>query len=271
MTTSPSFTALAFGVLLALGASGCKPGDPSPPAPEAAAPAATEPAPDMHTSRLSLDWPGVYKGTLPCADCPGIETVVTLNEDGRYSRHMRYMERSPEVFTDTGSFAWDDAGGVVILTSGEASTSFRVGENKLIMLDQEGRPITGALADHYVLTQLPSPTLEGTHWRLVSLNGAAVPETQAEPHLIFNAEDKRVHGSSGCNRLTGGYETTDGQGLRFAAMASTRMACLKGMDTEQAFLDALTKTQGYLIRDNSLALHQTSATPLATFEAVYLP
>ncbi|HSH50375.1 MAG TPA: copper resistance protein NlpE N-terminal domain-containing protein, partial [Bacteroidales bacterium] len=30
--------------------------------------------PDMHTSEISLDWQGTYKGVLPCADCPGIET-----------------------------------------------------------------------------------------------------------------------------------------------------------------------------------------------------
>ena len=36
---------------------------------------------DQHNSRNSLDWNGVYKGVLPCADCEGIETVITLLND----------------------------------------------------------------------------------------------------------------------------------------------------------------------------------------------
>ena len=33
----------------------------------------TAAAPDMHNAETSLDYLGVYKGTLPAADCPGIE------------------------------------------------------------------------------------------------------------------------------------------------------------------------------------------------------
>ena len=39
---------------------------------------------DMHNSRNSLDWVGIYEGVLPCADCPGIKTRLTLNYDGSY-------------------------------------------------------------------------------------------------------------------------------------------------------------------------------------------
>lgn len=31
----------------------------------------TAAAPDMHNAETSLDYLGVYKGTLPAADCPG--------------------------------------------------------------------------------------------------------------------------------------------------------------------------------------------------------
>lgn len=34
--------------------------------------------PDMHTAETSLDYQGTYAGTLPAADCPGIETRLTL-------------------------------------------------------------------------------------------------------------------------------------------------------------------------------------------------
>lgn len=42
---------------------------------------------DMHTSETSLDWAGVYEGTLPCADCEGIHTLIELHEDKSYVAH----------------------------------------------------------------------------------------------------------------------------------------------------------------------------------------
>ena len=36
---------------------------------------------DLHNSQNSLDWSGTYKGITPCADCEGIETILTLNAD----------------------------------------------------------------------------------------------------------------------------------------------------------------------------------------------
>ena len=46
---------------------------------------------DSHTSEMSLDWAGVYQGTLPCADCEGIETMIELKDDqiGRASCRER--------------------------------------------------------------------------------------------------------------------------------------------------------------------------------------
>lgn len=78
-----------------------------PPAGQTAADNATEPdthvaaptqetaPPDGHSSRTSLDWAGRYSGVLPCASCPGIETVVTLNNDGTFERSMLYIDESP--------------------------------------------------------------------------------------------------------------------------------------------------------------------------------
>ena len=44
-------------------------------------------APDMHTAETSLDYQGTYAGTLPAADCPGIETRLTLKKDGTFDLH----------------------------------------------------------------------------------------------------------------------------------------------------------------------------------------
>ena len=34
--------------------------------------------PDIHNAETSLDYRGTYRGVLPAADCPGIETTLTL-------------------------------------------------------------------------------------------------------------------------------------------------------------------------------------------------
>ena len=54
----------------------------------------TAAAPDMHNAETSLDYLGVYKGTLPAADCPGIETTLTLAPDGSYALHQNGLSAS---------------------------------------------------------------------------------------------------------------------------------------------------------------------------------
>ena len=77
-------------------------------------PAASAPV-DMHNSRNSLDWPGVYEGVLPCADCPGIQTRLTLQQDGRFALSMRYLERQVAPFESSGSFSWKADGNTITL------------------------------------------------------------------------------------------------------------------------------------------------------------
>ena len=40
---------------------------------------------DMHNAENSLDIEGTYTGTLPAADCPGIKTTLTLNNDKSFT------------------------------------------------------------------------------------------------------------------------------------------------------------------------------------------
>lgn len=126
-------------------------------APETAVPAcpAAESAPavsDMHTAENALDYPGTYEGTLPAADCPGIETSLTLTADGRYSLHMKYLERDA-VFDEEGTFTIDGNLLTVKPSNGGTSTCYKVGENRLQLLDADRKPIPGKLADRYVLTK----------------------------------------------------------------------------------------------------------------------
>ena len=106
----------------------------------------TAAAPDMHNAETSLDYLGVYKGTLPAADCPGIETTLTLAPDGSYALHLKYIDRDSE-FDEKGAFTVKE--NLLTLTPSEGGQPqyYKVEENRLRRLDAEKQPVTGALAE----------------------------------------------------------------------------------------------------------------------------
>ena len=59
------------------------------------------------SSRTSVDWAGSYHGVLPCADCEGIDTTITLSRDLTFVLRSRYLGKSDRVFERRGSFTWD--------------------------------------------------------------------------------------------------------------------------------------------------------------------
>ena len=113
----------------------------------------TEQVPDMHTSEIALDWQGAYKSVLPCADCEGIEIQVSLSEDNTYVVKRLYIGKENNYFEETGTFEWTEDGGSIVLTEKVkgSPTLFKVGENYLLHLNQDGAIIEGELAEKYVL------------------------------------------------------------------------------------------------------------------------
>ena len=107
-----------------------------------------------HNSRNSLNWAGIYTGVIPAADGPGINVRIALNGNGAYEISYQYIERGEERFESAGTFTWDESGNIIILDTVEFPPYYRVGENRLIQLDMEGKDITGMLADNYVLSKV---------------------------------------------------------------------------------------------------------------------
>jgi copper homeostasis protein (lipoprotein) len=120
-------------------------------------------------------------------------------------------------------------------------------------------------------SRLSTESLENTYWKLTRLGDTAVTvaSRQREPHFILHPESRRVGGSGGCNRLAGSYELK-GDTLTFGQMAGTRMACLEGMDTEKAFLDALRRVNKWKIAGQHLELFDAAGNLVARFEARHM-
>jgi uncharacterized lipoprotein NlpE involved in copper resistance len=106
-----------------------------------------------HNARNSLDWDGVYTGTIPSASGPGIDVRLRLNNDQSFELNYKYLDRTGSPVNWTGSFKWDDTGSIITLDVIDAPPHYRVAQNKLTQLDMKGKRISGKLADNYVLNK----------------------------------------------------------------------------------------------------------------------
>lgn len=104
---------------------------------------------DMHNAENALDYEGTYKGVLPAADCPGIETTLTLNPDKTFTLHAVYLDKNSS-FDEKGTYTVKEDLLTLQEEGGELSY-YHVGENHLRKLDGDKKEITGELAEHYVL------------------------------------------------------------------------------------------------------------------------
>ena len=112
--------------------------------------------------------------------------------------------------------------------------------------------------------------LQNTYWKLLELDGKPVvtPEGMREAHIVLATDSSSARGHAGCNNFFGTFQATEDK-LTFSALGSTMMACPEGMDTEQAFLQALGETTRFEISGQFLTLFADDR-PLARLEAVYL-
>lgn len=103
---------------------------------------------------IKTTFTGVFTGTTPCADCPGIYLVTSFSSDGSYYEHMKYLERDTEG-SDSGTWTRDDS--LLIVKYNDSSNSLRdfyleiLNDSTIRMLDQNKNPITGSLADYFIL------------------------------------------------------------------------------------------------------------------------
>ncbi|HJW28798.1 MAG TPA: copper resistance protein NlpE, partial [Saprospiraceae bacterium] len=104
------------------------------------------------SSANGKDWPGTYMGTLPCADCAGIQKVITLYDDNSFKLKTQYLGNSSAPFDLIGTFNWDATGTIITLVGAAGQPNrFKVLKDQLLQLDQNGNAITGPLAGKYIL------------------------------------------------------------------------------------------------------------------------
>lgn len=224
---------------------------------------------DSHTSESSLDWEGTYKGTLPCADCEGIERTITIKKDQTFIAKDNYLGKKDGVFDSRGYIKWLDDGQKIQL-SDDNGTMYFVGENTLTQLDRSGNKVTGELADFYVLKKQKNSNdneiaFTDTKWKLVKLMGKDI--TNSEAFISFATEENRVFGHAGCNTFNGTYTIENNTQLKLSKIATTMKAC-PDMTVEDQFKEVLNKADNFSLNGNTMTLNKAKMAPLAVFEAV---
>ncbi len=94
---------------------------------------------------------GVYSGVLPAADCEGIRTTLYIRPDGTYTRISEYI--GADTFEEGGTWKTDDKGVTHMKPANNKDPEWLMDfeETEVILLDPEGNPVKGPLADHYKL------------------------------------------------------------------------------------------------------------------------
>ncbi|MDY7395927.1 copper resistance protein NlpE N-terminal domain-containing protein [Aureibaculum sp. 2210JD6-5] len=229
---------------------------------------------DMHNSMNALDWNGTYQTVLPCADCEGINTVLILNDDLTYTKQAKYLGKKDTIFKDKGTFSWDKTGQIITLNNDEKNQYF-VGENRIWMLDQDAKKITGPdaseLAQNYIFNKQQTQ-LTNRHWKLVELNGQKVnydKKSGNQPYIILRPdEENKVYGNAGCNRFFGTFELKEGNQIAFSQLGATKMYC-SNMETEKQFLEILRTADNFSLSGETMTLNKAKMAPLAKFEVAY--
>jgi copper homeostasis protein (lipoprotein) len=223
-------------------------------------------------SQNSLDWDGIYRGTIPCADCEGIKTTLYINRNLTYKLVQEYLGKAENPFEYTGKFKWNREGNIITLSGlKDMPDQYQVGEDIVTQLDMSGKKIEGNLAVNYTLSK-PAYTILEKYWKLVELNGQSVivDSTFArEPHIIFKDSDNRVIGNGGCNSFFAQYEISGFDRLHIKAGGRTMMAC-PNLPIEDRFMQVLEMADSFIISGDELILHKARMAPLARFKTVYM-
>jgi copper homeostasis protein (lipoprotein) len=146
---------LLIALASTLAISACKPQAPAEPAADTApaatpaepAPVAVESAPAKAAEDVPFDikgFAGTFSGTLPCADCAGTDTKITLKPDGTYTLHEAYQGKKGG-FDGDGTWTAEENGQRLRLDPNSKSENDRLfavkSKDEIETLDTEGKPL----------------------------------------------------------------------------------------------------------------------------------
>ncbi len=107
-----------------------------------------------HITNSSIKYLGVYSGILPAADCPGIETKLSINDNSSYTLNMDYIDRDSHV-AEKGTYTIE--GNIIALKNQDNQiTYYKIDNDNLVMLDNNKKPIAEGteMASRFILKKV---------------------------------------------------------------------------------------------------------------------
>ena len=166
------------------------------------------------TAEPQPEIPSTFYGTIPCADCPGIEYLLHLDEN-RYSEMRWYIDRNSTPSEQAGT--WEQRSDTLFLhdSTDENYRAFLVDNERLTLLDRDQNRVTGDLADHYILHRLHEATSIRKQYEKLSGDGVAFVATGNEPFWNIRIYDdgKLVFTTPESEHRFDEFESTENNGI----------------------------------------------------------
>lgn len=112
---------------------------------EASTPAGPDVVPSGEAPQSDFDqrgFAGTFSGTLPCADCPGIEVTLVLEPDGSYTSTSVYQERPDGTWSIGGHWSVEDGNSVIRLDPNSKTDEDQLygidSQDRIVMLNGDG-------------------------------------------------------------------------------------------------------------------------------------
>jgi len=232
------------------------------------------------SSQKNTNFPaGIYSGTLPCLDCPGIETTIVINSDGTYHLSRSYIDKRIAPIEESGNIHKTGKNGKYLLESNNYNKTYiLIRKEGLMLLDQNGNKIESQSNDQYILHRKQNTEkqnqgiqgpLTGRRWQLEKL--IMLPEekvnTIAKENIIleFSSQEKKISGFAGCNHFFGRYEIHEEGKITFSQLSATKKYCSETMHIETVLMDVLNSCKHYSLSQDTLVLLNQNKEQLGVF------
>lgn len=217
---------------------------------------------DEHTSMNSVDYIGVYEGTLPCDDCDGISTQLSIQENGDYTLSTMKQGDAESYSVVRGAYGWSDNGSTIHLEDG---SKYKVGEGKIFPLNEDGT------VDDTHMLNMKNVDITDTRWKVIELNKKEVTEENTPvgvPYLVLS-EDGKFDGKAGCNRLFGDYSLGKSLQIQFSNYGITKIACPRG-SIENTYIQFLNDARSLSIQDNQMVFYNDNMERILVYEPDFI-
>jgi copper homeostasis protein (lipoprotein) len=216
---------------------------------------------DMHNSRNSLDWTGIYSGTLFYTDSLTVQIKLQLSDEENYKIEYFFPAKESGIIIDSGKFNWDSTG--ISFHINDLKFSFKVIENELEFIS--GTATSFASYEMKLIQRLKKMgPIFSKKWYLLKIANTDAPTesvTPNKPYFILESFPSSVSGYNGCNRFFGSYKISDME-MIFSSLGSTRMACVD-FHNENEINDLFNNVQYYGFENDKLLFLDESGTKLA--------